>query len=174
MEDINKTLEETGVIALKPGTPEYEAFINSILKRTPEQEKAERELENKIINTDITIPEFKIKPEKLVDWQKGLANNTDPYGKACFVFANELARNLEDTMVDIGRPFNELTNNEIKQAEKKANEVVGGITGFMYGVAISCLSDVWEYGDELRKWHNAQMGQPEAKGTINPAIINLG
>lgn len=159
---------------LIPGTSEYEAFANAILNKTPEEEQAQKELENKILNTDINTPEFSIKSEKLADWQKGLKNNEDPYGRACFVFANELAKNLEDIMIDLGRPFNELTTNEIKQAEKKADEVVGGITGFMYGVAISCLSEVWQYGEELRKWHNSQMGQPEAKGTINPAIMTVG
>ena len=165
--------KESQEYLLEPGTPEYEAFAKAILSKTPEQEKAEKELEDRIVNTDITTPSFIIKAGKLDDWQKGLSNNTDPYGRACFVFANELAKNLEDIMVDLGRPFNELTTNEIKQAEKKADEVVGGITGYMYGVAISCLSEVWEYGEDLRKWHNSQMGQPEAKGTINPAIISI-
>ena len=29
-----------------------------------------------------------------------------------------------------------------------------GITGFMYGCAVSILLQCWEYGEELRRWHN--------------------
>ena len=175
-EHLLEAVDQTGMqaVVLEPGTPEYEAFVKTILSKTPEQEKAEKELEDRIMNTDITTPSFIIKTGKLDDWQKGLSNNTNPYGRACFVFANELAKNLEDLMVDTGRPFNELSSAEIKEAEHKADEVVGGVTGFMYGVAISCLTDVWEYGEELRKYHNTQMGNPSAKGTINPAILNIG
>lgn len=175
-EHLLEAIDQTGMqaVVLEPGTPEYEAFVKTILSKTPEQEKAEKELEDRIMNTNITTPSFIIKTGKLDDWQKGLSNNTNPYGRACFVFANELAKNLEDLMVDTGRPFNELSSAEIKEAEDKADKVVGGVTGFMYGVAISCLTDVWEYGEELRKYHNTQMGNPSAKGTINPAILNIG
>ena len=175
-EHLLDAVDQTGMqaVVIEPGTPKYEAFAKAILSKTLEQEKAEKELEDRIMNTDITTPSFIIKAGKLDDWQKGLSNNTNPYGRACFVFANELAKNIEDIMVDTGRPFNELSSAEIKEAEHKADEVVGGVTGFMYGVAISCLADVWEYGEELRKRHNTQMGNPQAKGTINPAIINIG
>ena len=175
-EHLLEAVDQTGMqaVVLEPGTPEYEAFAKAILSKTPEQEKAEKELENRIINTDINVPDFTVKSGELANWQKGLSNNTDPYGRACFIYANELAKNLEKMLKNTGRSFNELSSAEIKEAEHKADEIVGGITGFMYGVAIACLSDVWEYGEELRRWHNTQMGNPEAKGTINPAIITIG
>jgi hypothetical protein len=31
---------------------------------------------------------------------------------------------------------------------------VEGITGFMYSQAILILSQVWEHGEQLRRWHN--------------------
>ena len=40
-----------------------------------------------------------------------------------------------------------------KQASHDAD--TQGITGFMYGAAVSILSGVWEYGEDLRKWHNS-------------------
>jgi hypothetical protein len=56
-----------------------------------------------------------------------------------------------------------------------------GITGFMYGCAVAILADVWEYGEELRRWHNlkTQIGKEgeraNEKGTVlNPAVLCLG
>ena len=48
---------------------------------------------------------------------------------------------------------------------------IEGITGYMYGVAISILCKVWKYGDELRKWHNKKYGVPE--GVVNSAVITV-
>lgn len=56
-----------------------------------------------------------------------------------------------------------------------------GITGFMYGAAVSVLSGVWKHGEGLRRWHNlkTQIGnegeKANAKGTVlNPAILDVG
>lgn len=48
-----------------------------------------------------------------------------------------------------------------------------GITGYMYGCAVSYLSLLWEYGDELKKWHNKEYNY-EGDGVKNPAIITVG
>ena len=137
--------------------------------KTPE----EIELEKKLMSIDISIPGFIIKEGKSDNWTKWVENNKDPYGKACLIYANELAQNIENIIVDTGRPFNELSSAEIESAGHKADRVAGGITGFMYGAALSCLSDVWEYGENLKKWHNTQMGNAEAKEVINPAIVTI-
>lgn len=47
-----------------------------------------------------------------------------------------------------------------------------GITGFMYGCAVSALSQFWEYGEELRRWHNKEYNY-EGDGVVNPAIITI-
>ena len=47
-----------------------------------------------------------------------------------------------------------------------------GITGFMYGVAVSILSQCWEYGEFLRKWHNKEYGY-DGNGVVNPAVITV-
>ena len=58
-------------------------------------------------------------------------------------------------------------------AESTSHEAdVEGITGFMYGCAVSVLSNVWEYGDELRKWHNKEYDY-EGDGVVNPAILTV-
>lgn len=47
-----------------------------------------------------------------------------------------------------------------------------GITGFMYGCAVNALSQLWEYGEELRKWHNKEYNY-EGDGVVNPAILKI-
>ena len=47
-----------------------------------------------------------------------------------------------------------------------------GITGFMYGCAVNILSQCWEYGEVLRKWHNKEYDY-EGDGVVNPAIMTV-
>ena len=58
---------------------------------------------------------------------------------------------------------------------------VGGITGFMYGCAVSALAKFWIHGEALRHWHNvdAQIGDEgdkanESGGVLNPALLSIG
>jgi hypothetical protein len=54
-----------------------------------------------------------------------------------------------------------------------------GITGFMYGAAVSGLAKFWEHGELLRRWHNndlapMQAEEANAKGvTLNPALMTI-
>ena len=48
-----------------------------------------------------------------------------------------------------------------------------GITGYMYSCAVSALSHFWEYGEELRKWHNKKYNH-DGEGVVNPAVITVG
>lgn len=42
----------------------------------------------------------------------------------------------------------------VDNANRLSHEAdVEGITGFMYGCAVSILSQYWKYGEELRKWN---------------------
>lgn len=56
-----------------------------------------------------------------------------------------------------------------------------GITGFMYGCAVSALAHCWKHGDELRRWHNLKTqirneGERanETGGVLNPALLSIG
>jgi len=58
-------------------------------------------------------------------------------------------------------------------AEKTSYELgYLGITGFMYGAAVSMLSQCWKYGEELRQWHNKQYHH-EGDGVVNPAVMTI-
>lgn len=100
-------------------------------------------------------------------WELGVKNNQDPYGNAVYRYASEFATQMEAT----------LTREDFKTAAKRLQFEVDdeGITGFMFGCAMSILANCWKHGEELRIWHNLET-QIEAnkKGIIlNPAILTV-
>jgi len=122
--------------------------------------------------------DFKLsKPE---DWATAVGNQTSDYGKACFTFAERWARKLQyviDTCPET--PIGEVMKRHADRLSHDAD--VEGITGFMYGCAVSALSACWEHGDALRRWHNldTQIGNEgekanESGGVINPALLTIG
>jgi hypothetical protein len=123
-------------------------------------------------STEIYEPSFKCKD--LNGWKRGLRNNTDPYGRRCYTYAEDWAKLMETEMA--GGPA------VADCAEATSHEAdTDGITGFMYGAAVSILSNCWEHGEELRKWHNLdmQIGNEGAKanesgGVLNPALLSIG
>lgn len=113
---------------------------------------------------------MKIRPGKEEDYQNAYNNNLDPYGHGVYTFAERWAELMEKDIDDCGGP----TAAAIANFEKRSLEAdTEGITGFMYGCAVGVLSEFWEYGEILRKWHNKEYGY-EGKGVVNPAIITIG
>lgn len=115
-----------------------------------------------------------MKTKNINDWNKGLAKNTDPYGRRCFTYAEEWADLMEAAMAS-GETLTQCAERTSHTAD------TDGITGFMYGVAVSLLSSVWEHGEELRRWHNLKTqikdeGEKANKsgGVLNPALLNIG
>jgi hypothetical protein len=107
-------------------------------------------------------------------WEQGLKNNQDGYGRAVYRYAEKWADLME---IRIAR--GEVVEECAKETSHEAD--VEGITGFMYGCAVSLLSHCWEHGEELRRWHNlkTQIGNEGEKanengGVLNPAILNIG
>lgn len=114
------------------------------------------------------------------NWRKSYDANRDPYGDAVLRFASEWATRAEQhipkglTLGDVV-DFGEM----LKETSSAADDE--GITGFMYGAAVSVLAGVWVHGETLRRWHNlkTQIGREgeEANkrgGTLNPALLNIG
>lgn len=62
----------------------------------------------------------------------------------------------------------------VAQIADKASRAadIDGITGFMYGCAVNVLSQVWKYGEELRRWHNKEYDY-EGDGVVNPAVLTI-
>lgn len=112
---------------------------------------------------------MKIMDGKEKDYQDWLDKNTDPYGRGCFTFAERWAEMLEKKIDEIGDAQKAIVENADRLSREADTE---GITGFMYGCAVSILSQCWKYGEELRKWHNKEYDY-EGDGVVNPAILTV-
>lgn len=106
-------------------------------------------------------------------WEKGLANNQDPYGNACYRYCSEWATRMEAQMA-VGKKIAEIAERTSHEADDE------GITGFMYGMAVSILASAWLHGEALRLWHNlnTQIGTEgeranESGKVLNPALLNV-
>lgn len=106
-------------------------------------------------------------------WNSWVKNNTDLYGKACVDYAKTWAE-LMERLMEKGEKLEEIA----QQSSHDAN--TDGITGFMYGAAVSMLSQCWKHGEALRQWHNldtqiSDEGEKANKegGTLNPALMNI-
>lgn len=108
------------------------------------------------------------KEQEYKDWRN---KNTDPYGHACFTYAERWAKMLENAIENsTDEPMKVIVGN----ADRLGHEAdIEGITGSMYGAAVSILSQCWKYGEELRKWYNKEYNY-EGDGVVNPAILTVG
>ena len=108
------------------------------------------------------------------EYKEWYDKNEDPYGRACFTYAERWANMMEDAIAE-GKVLSEIAKDLSHEANKE------GITGFMYGAAVSVLSTSWIFGEELRKWHNLDIQirdegeKANEKGTVlNPALLSIG
>ncbi len=101
--------------------------------------------------------------EAYEEWK---SKQTDGYGQAVFRYAEKWAELMEEEL-DNGHEVKNVAGKLSHEADTE------GITGFMYGAAVSVLTHCWEYGEELRKWHNGEYGY-DGEGVVNPAIMTVG
>jgi hypothetical protein len=107
-------------------------------------------------------------------WQDWLAKQEDEYGKAIFRYADKWARIMEGRMAG-GAKLEDCADEASHLADDE------GITGFMYGAAVSTLARLWVHGEELRRWHNLKtqirdegVRANDSGGVLNPALLNIG
>lgn len=106
-------------------------------------------------------------------WEEIKRANTDPYGARILSYAEDWARLMQVELAN-GKALKDCANDLSHLAD------YDGITGFMYGSAVLILSECWQHGEELRRWHNiaTQLGNEgekanESGGVLNPAILNI-
>ena len=106
-------------------------------------------------------------------WALSLEVNTDPYGNAILRYASEWATQMERKIAE-GATVRDCAD----QCSHSADDE--GITGFMYGCAVSLLAGIWIHGEALRRWHNSrtQIGNEgevanENGAVLNPALITI-
>lgn len=110
-----------------------------------------------------------VQPEKWAHIQA--VNSGDHYSHRCVTYAEQWA-DLMEAKLAAGESLESVASSAASEAD------TDGITGFMYGAAVSILSEVWEHGDRLRRWHNLdiQVGNEgqianEKGTTLNPALL---
>ncbi len=136
------------------------------------EEKAEKEREEYRLKEEKERAAFQEKVKDVLmefkskaDWEKGVENNKDPYGACIYEYAEGWAKLMQVEIVN---------GNKLEDIAEKASHELGflGITGFMYGAAVSVLSHCWLHGERLRKWHNKEYNH-EGEGVVNPAILTI-
>lgn len=111
---------------------------------------------------------LKGKEQEYKDWYN---KNLDGYGHAIFTYAERWAELMEEAIENSEDSPMEVI---IKRADGLSCDAdTEGITGYMYGAAVSILSQEWEYGESLRKWHNKEYNY-DGDGVVNPAILTVG
>lgn len=116
---------------------------------------------------------MQIIPEKQVEYKVYTAKNSDPYSHAVVTYTERWAELMEKAISD-GEKLEDIAENLSREADTE------GITGFMYGCAVSALASFWIHGNRLRRWHNLKYqirdeGEKANKqgGVLNPALLNI-
>lgn len=119
---------------------------------------------------------FSPEPE---DWPEHLTNDQrgDCYGAICLIAAQRWAEAMEER-IDAGATVADCAHESFTVVDHHLGR--WGVTGFQYGVIVSLLAQVWEHGEDLRRWHNldTQIGNEgeranETGGTLNPALLSV-
>lgn len=108
------------------------------------------------------------------------ANADDAYSNRVVTYGEDWA-NLMEAQIGEQSLSNAIEHTIKSCADQTSHEAdTDGITGFMYGAAVSALAHFWEHGEILRRWHNlkTQIGNEgeranETGGTLNPALLNI-
>jgi hypothetical protein len=147
-------------------SPEYKA-------RQEEAERKEREAKAAREAALVGAPE-KMTLRDAEGWKKACDANRDGYGGAVMTYAERWARMMEARMAK-GERIADIADECSHLADEE------GITGFMYGAAVSTLAAVWIHGEALRLWHNLKHqlrdeGQRanDNGGVLNPACLCVG
>lgn len=142
---------------------EEQQRLNQLAYRVKEEEQ-KRLFEEKIKGIEMEFSDKK-------GWDDWKANNTDGYGSMIFQYAEGWAKVMQKEFANRNIENPDVTC-MIAHAENCSRELdFYGITGFMYGAAVSILSKCWKHGEALRKWHNKEFGQENVEGVVNPAIF---
>lgn len=154
----------------------YQAYIASDeYKQACEcAEAAERERARKFAEAMAGAPDEPTFADR-DGWDRTVAANQDGYGGGVITYARQWARMMEarivagSTVVECAEETSHLADTE-------------GITGFMYGCAVSILSKCWILGEDLRRWHNrhtqirdeGDRANDKPGAVLNPALLSLG
>jgi hypothetical protein len=130
----------------------------------------EEELAKKLaLETEVKDEEIEITDQE--NWDDRKTKNADDYGAAILRYAEHWATLMQAQAKKEGKEIDmQFIIDHAREASFKAD--VEGITGFMYGAAVSVLAKCWKYGELLRKWHNKEYSN-DGDGIVNPAVLTI-
>lgn len=106
-------------------------------------------------------------------YNRYVKKNQDAYGSGVIRFEKRWMNLMEERLAQ---------GQTVAQCAKETSHLADteGITGFMYGCAVSSLAHHWAHGEDLRKWHNldtqiSDEGERanESGSVLNPAILTV-
>ena len=117
-----------------------------------------------------------IKPEQKAKYDEYVKTNSkDPYSLGVVTYSERWADLMEKELA-ASKKLEDIADLTSHKAD------TDGITGFMYGCAVSALSRFWVHGEELRIWHNLKTqlkfegvaANKKPGAVLNPALLNIG
>ena len=122
--------------------------------------------ENEVLTIDkSTELEFKDEEAK-ANWEKWVeANSKDFYGFSAVKYACRWAKYMQHLMKEHNKTLPEIVD------KTSLFRYTDDVTGFMYCRVVLVLSQCWKYGEELRRWHNKELGLEDSVGVVNSAML---
>lgn len=148
-------------------------------KASPAGQAAAREAEAadaraKAAEAEGVLP-FTLADGKADDYAAFVEKNSHDDYSACTVRYAARWANLMERRVAEGHTLRDCAERASHEADAE------GITGFMYGCAVSSLAHFWKHGEELRRWHNLKTQVRDegeranaSGGVLNPAVLTVG
>lgn len=143
-------------------------------RREKEQQEYNKKMKLKAEEINSKIASIEIELSDPASWKQFVEANTDPYGAAAIKYAEHWARLMQYEFAQ-GKKIADCAESTSHDAD------ADGITGFMYGCAVSMLAKCWKHGEALRLWHNLKTqihgeGEKanESGGVLNPALMSIG
>lgn len=106
-------------------------------------------------------------------------NADDGYSARVVSYGEDWAKLMEEQIA--AAPDQPVANTILLCAKETSRAAdTDGITGYMYGAAVSGLAHFWEHGELLRRWHNKDLAPMQAEAanaagvTLNPALMIIG
>jgi len=126
------------------------AKINLEIERRERARRAEEEAKREAVNSRlVNAPEIEIRDE--AGWKMFMEKNQPgSYGGAVLFYAERWAQLMQIEMA-AGKNLE-----DVAAATSFDAAVFEGITGFMYGCAVTALSKCWKYGEQLLRWYESQ------------------
>ncbi len=111
-----------------------------------------------------------VKEDKIVKYNEFVRETKESmFKRDIYKFCVAWANKMEEKILN-GAVLADIAKESERECYEEDNTL--DITGSMYPICVSLLSDCWIYGDELRNWHNQKYGYT-GEGVVNNSVITV-